>query len=269
MPPVTCPHCGEQTFSISGWVDLDHCAHCGKPLGPLDQHSKARLSPTAINAAKDRVQGPMWTTRQRPAMTRSRTPDHVMTTTDGVELAIRPIAASDRAALIRSFEHLSTESRYRRFLAPVKRLTESDLTSFTELDHRDREALISLTPDGQIVGVARYIRLATGSDKAEVAVTVADEWQHRGVGTALLERLAKRARASGIDSFIAVCLTRNRDMLQLLRELGPLKTCEKPDDAGVIEAEVELPASTEATTPAPRVSASAAPRPAVRRRARR
>lgn len=48
---------------------------------------------------------------------------------------MRPIRPDDKSALSRAFEHLSEESRYRRFLAPIKRLTGSDLAYLTELDH--------------------------------------------------------------------------------------------------------------------------------------
>jgi GNAT superfamily N-acetyltransferase len=77
-----------------------------------------------------------------------------------------------------------------RKLAPIKQLTSDQLAYFTELDHRDHEALVAVTPSGRIVGVARYIRFGKGSTGAEVAVTVADEWQQRRVGYALLRALA-------------------------------------------------------------------------------
>jgi GNAT superfamily N-acetyltransferase len=177
-------------------------------------------------------------------------------TIDGVQLSVRPIEPDDRLALVGAFEHLSKQSVYRRFLAPVKRLTASQLDYLTELDHEAHEALIAVTEANEIVGIARYVRNREDPRQAEVAVTVADEWQGRGVGTALLQLLATRARQNGIEYFIGVCLAENREMLQLFDELGP--TSRRRSDGGVIEVEVMLPTTaTHAIRPALRAAATA------------
>jgi hypothetical protein len=67
---------------------------------------------------------------------------------DGSEVRIRPIEPGDKRRLAEGFDHLSEESRYRRFLHPIKHLSLRDLAYFTEVDHRDHEALIALDPDG-------------------------------------------------------------------------------------------------------------------------
>ena len=75
---------------------------------------------------------------------------------DGSRVHVRPIQPSDKARLAAGFEHLSERSRYRRFLYPIKRLTQSDLAYLTEVDHRDHEALIALDPDtGDAIAVAK------------------------------------------------------------------------------------------------------------------
>jgi RimJ/RimL family protein N-acetyltransferase len=165
-------------------------------------------------------------------------------TRDGSELLVRPIGPDDREALVRGFQDLSDDSRYTRFLSPIKRLTSGELTYLTEVDHRDHEALIALTDAGELVGVARYVRLDDDPGRAEVAVTVADEWQGRGLGTILLHRLAPLARAAGIESVFGVCLSGNQDMQQLLRELGP-DAHTTSSEAGLVEIEVPLPAEEE------------------------
>ena len=183
-----------------------------------------------------------------------------METIDGVTLSIRPIAAEDKSALVDNFSQLSEKSVYRRFLAPVKRLTSSDLAYLTELDHADHEALIALTEDAEIVGVARYVRQDADPKRAEVAVTVLDAWQGRGVGTTLLHLLARGAAEHGITQFSGVCLAENREMLQLLDELGP--TTHRRADGNVTEVEVTLPTTaTHAIRPALRAAASAFRKP--------
>jgi GNAT superfamily N-acetyltransferase len=156
---------------------------------------------------------------------------------DGSFVTIRPIAPADRALLQAGFDRLSEESRYRRFLTPTPRLSERMLRYLTEVDHRDHEALVALADDHG-VGVARFVR-TKDPEVAEAAVTVVDDWQGKGLGTALLELLARRARQEGIHRFSAVVLAQNQDMLDVLRGLGPLRVINR--DANTIEAEAMVP----------------------------
>ena len=78
----------------------------------------------------------------------------------------------------------------------------------------------------------------TGTD-AEAAVTVIDDWQGRGLGTALCELLAERAREEGVDTFTALLLATNDQMQDVLASLGPAKVMSR--EAGTIVVEVEIP----------------------------
>jgi RimJ/RimL family protein N-acetyltransferase len=142
---------------------------------------------------------------------------------DGSRILVRPITTSDGSALKAAFERLSDDSRTMRFLAYKKHLTSTELQYFTDVDHVDHEALVATALDtGEILAIARYVRLPSDSQAAEVAVTVADEWQGRGLGTVLLSRLADRAREQGIRRFEAQALSENRRVIGLLAKLGAL-----------------------------------------------
>jgi RimJ/RimL family protein N-acetyltransferase len=158
----------------------------------------------------------------------------------GDRVQIRPIRADDKQWLLGLFDRLSPESRYRRFFSPVKELRDSQLHYLTEVDHHRHEALVASDPEtGEGLGVARFIRSDSDPTVAEVAVTVADDWQGRGLGTELLHELADRAREEGVERFNAMVLEGNRPMVELLRELGD--THVTGHDAGVIELLMELP----------------------------
>lgn len=157
---------------------------------------------------------------------------------DGSRVTVRPVQPTDRELVRGGFERLSDESRHRRFLSPLQRLTESALTYLTNVDHHDHEALIALDADGAAVGLARYVR-SGDSDLAEAAVVVIDEWQGRGLGTALLTLLAERGRAEGVSGFTALVLASNKDMLDLLRGLGPVRVVDR--DSDTVEVVAELP----------------------------
>jgi GNAT superfamily N-acetyltransferase len=159
--------------------------------------------------------------------------------TSSVQLEIRPIEPSDKAALVAAVEQSSDDAIYHRFLNPHGRLTAAELRYFTEVDHRDHEALIAVDPASGIgVGVARYVRDLERRDSAEIAVSVLEAWQGRGVGKALLRRLADRARAENVSRFTALMLADNRPMRRLLEDLGePVILATGP---GTVELAVDL-----------------------------
>ncbi len=157
------------------------------------------------------------------------------------EILVRPISPRDREALSAAFGRLSPESRYRRFFAPLERLSAQDLAYLTEVDHHDHEAMVALDPEqGWIVGVARYVRSEDPSE-AEVAVVVADPWQGLGVGSALLERLVERAREEGIDHFVALVMSDNEEALELFHSIAPDGSWIRSSASGHSEMLIELP----------------------------
>jgi RimJ/RimL family protein N-acetyltransferase len=155
-------------------------------------------------------------------------------------IEIRAIRPEDRQALAEGMRRLSPESRYRRFLAPLDRLSEGQLTYLTEVDHHDHEALVAVeVPSGRGVGVARFVRSESDPEVAEVAVAVADDRHGQGIGSELLHRLTERARQEGISRFSGSILEENRPMRELLAELGDMRVTGRA--AGTIDVEVELP----------------------------
>jgi GNAT superfamily N-acetyltransferase len=156
------------------------------------------------------------------------------------DVVIRPIAPDDKDPLQRGFERLSEQSRYRRFLSPRGPLTDAELRYFTEVDHRDHEALVAIDPAaGEGVGVARFVRSEEDPASAELAIAVVDDWHRHGVGSRLAAALAERAREEQITCFTALVLAENEPMLSLLRELGQVRS--QPSGIGTVELAVDLP----------------------------
>jgi nucleotide-binding universal stress UspA family protein/GNAT superfamily N-acetyltransferase len=162
-----------------------------------------------------------------------------VTLRDGARATLRPIAPEDKPLLAAIFERLSEESRYRRFLTTKNELSAVDLAYFVDVDHEDHEAIIAVDPvSGEGLGVARYIRSPEDEEVAEVAVTVADDWQGRGLGRALLDRLTYRARREGVRRFTALVQSDNLASLGLLEGVADTR---RELDAGVVELLIELP----------------------------
>jgi RimJ/RimL family protein N-acetyltransferase len=157
---------------------------------------------------------------------------------DGTQLIVRPIAAADRERLAAAYASMSEASLYRRFMSPKRVLSGRELTYFTEVDHRTHEALLAIDPaTGAIVGEARY---AVGSDdpgSGDLAFAVVDEWQGRGVGSALARRLVVAARAAGLARLTASTLAMNHPARALLLSIG---FAARGISGGAAEFELEL-----------------------------
>jgi RimJ/RimL family protein N-acetyltransferase len=157
---------------------------------------------------------------------------------DGSTVLIRQVRGTDAPLLADGFARLSARSRQLRFLGPKKMLSAAELRYLTDVDHHDHEAIGALSPaEGRGVGVARYIRDADDPRVAEIAVTIADDWQGRGLGGELLARLSDRARQAGIRCFTATVSADNVAMTGLLWKMGATLAGR---DSGTVEYEVAL-----------------------------
>jgi acetyl coenzyme A synthetase (ADP forming)-like protein len=141
---------------------------------------------------------------------------------DGSTLRLRPPGPGDADALVAFFERLSERSRYQRFHG-LQRVDASLVERYLDLDWSERGALVGLlAADGnreRIVALAEYVRLR-GPASAEIAFTVADELQGRGVATRMLEQLVPRAAAAGIEQFVAEVMSTNTAMLAVFADAG-------------------------------------------------
>ena len=155
---------------------------------------------------------------------------------DGSTAHLRPIRPDDAEELARMHRQQSQTSIYLRFFTYKSSLSSKELQRFTQVDHRDRVALIVLR-GGEIIGVGRYDRLDDPLE-AEVAFNIADSQQGRGLGSILMEHLAVAARENGIRRFSAEVLPENRKMLSVFQESG-FEISRRFDD-GVVAVEFSI-----------------------------
>lgn len=165
-------------------------------------------------------------------------PGTVVVLADGSKVLIDQVHREDAQLLADGFARLSAESRRLRFLTAKSELTPAEVEYFTHVDHHDHEALGAMDlEDGHGVGIARYIRDPKDPTVAELAVTVIDEWQGRGLGTELLTRIMLRADEEGITRFTALVDAENELMHSLLQDIGgDLRVAES--GAGVVDYEL-------------------------------
>jgi GNAT superfamily N-acetyltransferase len=148
---------------------------------------------------------------------------------------VRPLLGSEQGPVQAVFNGMSSQSRRMRFLTGVPRLTGQMLRLLTAIDHERHGAWVTEV-DGDPVAIARWVRLDE-PDVAEIALSVVDAYQGRGLGRSLLQLLGVAASEAGITAFAWSADAENRRVLRLLSDLpGTRRTSD-----GVVEARTALP----------------------------
>ncbi len=174
-------------------------------------------------------------------MTADSLPETI-TLRDGTSVTLRPVRPDDARRLQTAFKRLSRQSIYLRFLDQRTELSDREAQRLAGVDQQTHVALaatIMQDNEEHIIGVARYAIInPSQADTAEAAVIVIDEFQGRGLGTILVQRLVAYAQTHGIRAFLATVHYSNAEILRFIeRSRLPLK---KRLQAGVWEITVQL-----------------------------
>jgi len=146
---------------------------------------------------------------------------------NGNEVFVRQLLPGDKKLLAEGFEQLSPETIRKRFMNLRKGFSEKELVFLTELDGIDHFALgASVIEDGQTkgIGVARYVRDQTETQKAELAIVIVDKYQGMGLGSFLMQNISQIAFESGIEEFTGTLERSNLGMQKLLKKMKGFET---------------------------------------------
>ncbi|MGV8923635.1 MAG: GNAT family N-acetyltransferase [Thermomonas sp.] len=168
-------------------------------------------------------------------------PTWTVTLRDGSSVLIRPINKLDKGIERAFIVGLTQESRRYRFLGSIGTPSERMIEDLTDIDHNQQVALVALVQEGtdeRIVGVCRYGTSNDGQD-CESAVTVEEDWQDKGLGTALMNHLIDIARTRGIRRMYSIDSAENRRMNDLARHLG-FQTSTDPNDSTQVIHQLDL-----------------------------
>ena len=140
----------------------------------------------------------------------------------GQAISIRPIRPEDLDIETEFVQGWSVETRYNRLFSAGTFTSPERLKQLTQIDYTRDMALIAtiMLEDKEIeIGVARYV-LRKDNKTCEFALAVADAWQHRGIGRALMQRLMDGATMAGLETMEGDVLASNAPMLHFMRSLG-------------------------------------------------
>jgi protein lysine acetyltransferase len=155
---------------------------------------------------------------------------------DGTELMLRPILPGDSQRTVHGNVHFSSETLYRRFMTP--RVPSTALMDYlSQVDYVDHFVWVVI--DGiDPIADARFVRDQHDTTLAEIAFTVADAYQGRGIGTFLIGALSVAARVDGVERFSGRIFSDNLPMRKIMDHFG---ASWQRDDVGVVAAVIDVP----------------------------
>ena len=154
---------------------------------------------------------------------------------DGLSVFIRPIRPDDAERETAFVGALSPQTRRLRFLGAMKQLSPESLARFTQIDYREELALVAITERGGNEAIRAIARFAINKDRTsgEFAIIVADKFQRKGLGKALMIALIESARERGLHILQGETLRENEEMRDLATALGFRSETHNGDDSAV------------------------------------
>lgn len=169
---------------------------------------------------------------------------HTFQTKDGIPVKVRQMQPEDADYLVEIFENMGLESRYARFNMPLPDpdpvMVQQEATEMAAIERPESDGWLAFAdlpgkPGTPVAGI-RYVRTHEG--EAEVAISVRDDMQNKGIGTALMTFLFEQAKKAGINKLVALAQRNNRPLWAMLKK-SPKPVTRSPE-GGFVYLEVEL-----------------------------
>ncbi|MCF8706298.1 MAG: GNAT family N-acetyltransferase [Sphingobium sp. 32-64-5] len=159
-------------------------------------------------------------------------------TRSGLSLSLRPVTRDDGPLLRDFFDKVTLEDLRFRFLTAMLRVSDDQIASMIDVDHKQTEDFLAFVDDGALVGSA-MIAIEPAGERAEVAIAVRADYKHQGVGWTLLNRAADHAKTRGCRTLEAVESRLNQKAIEVERDSG-FTVKAYPDDATLVIVSKQL-----------------------------
>jgi acetyltransferase len=166
-------------------------------------------------------------------------PDVVLITRGGLVMRVRPVTLSDGPLLAEFFERVDTDDLRFRFLSGQRHVRPDQIALMLEVDHRRAEHLLAFDDESKLMVASAMLVADNHLEDAEVAISIAKEYQNRGIGWTLLKHVAELAKAHGIKRLRSVESRQNHAALEVERALG-FRASQRDDDPSIVVVEAHL-----------------------------
>ena len=140
----------------------------------------------------------------------------------GERLFLRPVLPTDTELVKDFYDRLSERTKYLRFFIPKKEARIDRIKRFTIVDYKRSMVIVALF-GSELVGAARY-DWDDNEKCLELAETVRDDWQGRGLGTILFKYIVQIAKENGYQEMTALILDENKNAFNILKKsVGDLR----------------------------------------------
>jgi GNAT superfamily N-acetyltransferase len=169
---------------------------------------------------------------------------HTVQAKDGISVKVRPLQPEDAGHLVDIFENMSHESRYTRFNLPMTNTDPDEIwqeaAEMVDFERPESDGWLAFAdlpdaPDTPVAGI-RYVR--SGEGEAEIAISVRDDMQNKGIGTALMGFLVEQAKKAGLKKLVALAQRNNRPLWEMLKKSQV--EIQRTPDGSFVYLEVEL-----------------------------
>lgn len=143
-----------------------------------------------------------------------------LTTRTGFRFHVRPVRPADNGTLAEFFTHVTREDLRFRFLTGLNEVGHDRIAALATVDHRQTENFLAFDEHGSMMIATAMLACDPRLERGEVAITIRNDFKHRGISWALLAHIARFAEAKGIRTLESIESRENHAAIELERDMG-------------------------------------------------
>ena len=163
----------------------------------------------------------------------------ILITRTGFAFQVRPANRSDEPALADFFTHVEKDDLRIRFLSGLNTVGHHLLAMMTDVDHDRTENILAFDTDGKTIIASAMLAADEDGERAEVAMTIWENFKLKGISWTLLEHITHLAKAKGVLTLESIEARDHHEAIEMEREMG-FKAFPLPSDATLVVLRADL-----------------------------